>query len=867
MAVIEVNKDATHCIPLHPLYKNTGLSVDKLYAEVVVREDLASIQREEFSIPDDRYRVISNLSDLFIKDGEQVRNVYMLGHPGYGKTTFCLRLLKLWCDAKTIPNVDLSLQQFHMYRFHFVFYVSLRHHNRRSSIVEMICEDMSERGDGYKDVIRHVLRSLDHRCLVVVDGLDEWVLSQEEKIKLRQKGIPNTGGLSANCTVLFASRHWKIEQIQPKYSRSDIVVEILGLTDKGVDTIIHNILVNYFKLGADTLLNETKSNVIKKQIQMSKSSQKIPMFVTISVFLGYNGKQVQDSDTGLAMDQLELLIERVKSDRTDKDVTDGLDQTTRSAIDIPKIIEENKNMSQLIVVFYKLGRIALKDLISKESHLVFKEETLRKELGDPVLDIALTVGVVSQMRAPGRFLVPEVSIQFLHKSIQEAMAALYVVCDKSDAFSSLCEYCCSIDKVMEMSNVIQYITGFSPEIGCKLSLHIVHLAANDPEVVNEREMLSSEIKIIPSMFGMQCKCYKEMTHNLSLTGGSNPSMTCNYLVSDVYIDHDDDAMMIACSMMRGCPESIISFSLYVNEFQPYSTEPVLEILPQCSHLKTLTVFYCQTKTDPTLALVIPTLKYLQNVLYGHFNRTYMSKRDVDSSIVRALLQLPRLKYMYISDVDLGDDTLIVENNMELFKKIELFNVRMSPEAWERLVKSPLSARNYRVFRVWHSGYGRERGVNSRVVRAILQLPRLSHLTLQDVELDDDALEMTDAMDVLQEIELMYVGMSSEAWEKFGNSLRSAKSTLEVTVSYSGDDAFFPLTSNEGPISVEVNHDERRRVTAILKLPRLKHVLLWNITLDDDVLIITDDMTQLQKINLCSVSMSPGAWKQVRDQSA
>ena len=161
------------------------------------------------------------------------------------------------------------------------------------------------------------------------------------------------------------------------------------------------------------------------------------MLVAISVFLGYDGKQVQESDTGLVLDQLELLIERaVKNHQIDRNVTDGLDQGTRSTIDIPKIIQGNEVLSQFIVVLYKLGKISFTDLISKESHLVFKKETLRQELKD-ILDIALKVGIVSEMQAPGRFGVPKVSIQFLHKSIQEALAALYVVCDRQNALKSL----------------------------------------------------------------------------------------------------------------------------------------------------------------------------------------------------------------------------------------------------------------------------------------------------------------------------------------------------------------------------------------------------------------------------------------------
>ena len=189
------------------------MSVDQLYAELVLRKDLAAIQRTNNTNPAGRHRVVTSPSDLFYKDGKPVKNVFMLGQPGYGKTTFCLHLLKHWCTAQTaIERSRLSPWQAGMIAFNFVFYVSLRHVDScRSSVIEMICEDVFERDHGNKHVIRHVLGSPDFRCLVVVDGLDEWVCSPEVQTKLREKGLPNTSGLSKNCTLLFASRHWKVD--------------------------------------------------------------------------------------------------------------------------------------------------------------------------------------------------------------------------------------------------------------------------------------------------------------------------------------------------------------------------------------------------------------------------------------------------------------------------------------------------------------------------------------------------------------------------------------------------------------------------------------------------------------------------------
>ena len=317
------------------------MSVDQLYAELVVREDLAAIQRTDVTNPQDSHRIVKRPSELFTKEGKPVKSVFMLGQPGYGKTTFCLHLLKLWCAAKTILDESrLTLWQAGMMVFNFVFYVSLRHVDScRSSVVDMICEDVFERDDDNKDVIRQVLGSKKYRCLIVVDGLDEWVVAPDSQTRLREKGLPNTRGLSVNCTVLFASRHWKVDIIRPRYSKNDIVVEILGLTDKGVETIIQNILVNFFKLNIESAAYKAKLEDIKTQLRNSKfkSSTKIPMLVTVSVFLGFDGNLDSKSITGLALNQLDLLIRRaIESEHIDEDFRKGLDISVAPDIETPK---------------------------------------------------------------------------------------------------------------------------------------------------------------------------------------------------------------------------------------------------------------------------------------------------------------------------------------------------------------------------------------------------------------------------------------------------------------------------------------------------------------------------------------------------
>ena len=695
-----MNEDATDCIPLHPLYANTGLTVDKLYTEAVLRNDLTNIQQSDISKQEYRFQTknVTSPEDIFTKDGKPARNVYMIGKPGHGKTTYCLHLLNLWCAAiSVLCNTDVTIGDNVMKMFHFVFYISLRHVDKcRSSVIEMICEDIFDRDYGNRDVIRYVLGNSDYRCLVIVDGLDEWVLSLEAKAKLRQKGLPNTWGLSKSCTILFVLRPWKMELIQPKYSKNDVVVEIMGVFRDGMKSIIQNILINFFKLEIDDDDYTIKFYEIMEMASIKHNFRfeyQVPLLVAMTVFLGYDKKYVQKSTTGLVLDQLELLI-RLSMERGQ--IETNIKVTRDMKINMPRNIKDNKLLSRFVGLFLKLGKIAYNDLISNESHLVFTKEMLEDSVGERELDMALKIGIVSQMRAPGRFLVPKVSVQFLHKTMQEALAALYIVCDTSDIFTCFCDQCNSIDTIMDMSNVLIFIAGFSPELGCKFSRHIVHIASTDRELVEEREDMTL-MKIgsrARMLYNVHCDCFMEMRHTLKLNESDNSSI--EYHISDVII-WPGDVEIVAGDILSGCSKSLESFG--VEAFAtPWFQAHMSLVLPQLQNLTTLVMVYnsnCLHIYD--FVRVIPNLKNLQRVMYyhnydlGHSHSSCCAYED--SEVVRSFRGVVTLKHVRLKLVRLEDDSLLFTDALIQLQKVELYNIRMSAKAWRAFVKSHVYIRH------------------------------------------------------------------------------------------------------------------------------------------------------------------------------
>ena len=71
----------------------------------------------------------------------------------------------------------------------------------------------------------------------------------------------------------------------------------------------------------------------------------------------------------------------------------------------------------------------------------------------------MKAGVLSQAKAPGKSYEEQVSVSFFHKSYQEFMAALYLVCGGTEALTSFRAHCNTVDKVMELSNMIMFVFG------------------------------------------------------------------------------------------------------------------------------------------------------------------------------------------------------------------------------------------------------------------------------------------------------------------------------------------------------------------------------------------------------------------------
>ena len=372
------------------------------------------------------------------------------------------------------------------------------------------------------------------------------------------------------------------------------------------------------------------------------------------------------------------------------DLRDILKHETHLSVcaNTPKVLSKFSYIQSFVRVLLPLCRLAYNDLVSDDTKLVFQRDELEEELGLPLVQMALTVGLISQAKAPGRFHQQNVSISFYHKTIQEFMAAIYLTCTDTDDIRSHCTF---LVEVMEVANIIMFIIALDSSFCCSIYTHVQGIIDTDTEIQDYRHTFQTFLVRgkVRQLFEVQCRWHKEVTHCHALAGySSSPSIL---QVSDIYLyaGSDSDMVRLVEELMVRNIKNIVSVCLTHVRF---SLSQILQFLPQCNYLSGLYTSYMCTfheENQSQLVEVIPQLTQLKTIQYVGHGRNFSAS---DTAVVMAILQLTQLSRLVLRMVHLADGNLVVSSDMTKLEAIELSSVTMPARSWYRFTTSLLTIR-------------------------------------------------------------------------------------------------------------------------------------------------------------------------------
>ena len=704
-------------------------------------------------------RTLDNVQNVFyVRDrdgGEKLSTrIKIKGEAGSGKSVFCLKLVENWCQLRLsrkrehvcekhselicqleknsklpqileqllekdedfprtleellsgrprrlpdIPCTACEMKQC-LSNFDLLYYVPLRDAtNGKISVLDLVCDSVCNKRQKFIARTRRLLDRDDIRCLIVLDGVDEWPNPPGFT------GLPTSDGLSMKCVLLWTMRPWKLVHLQLKPKHDDHIVTVCGLSSYSVAKVIENILVRFYGLKGEKLKSRFLAYCEKVTDKTLAGLMRMPMMLIAACHLWQKEEVISSnksldgeksfSKTHLYLSLLDLMIQNAARKQRQQGSTER-NLTVPLLIDIdnnppthpgsPEILKTFYHISHFIDMLLPFCELAFTDLVSAETKLVFNKGQLEKQLGKSHVDLAHILGLISQAKVRSDIGRPQnVSVSFYHKSVQELLAAVYMTCGKHDAVTTFCDYCSTLEKVMETANVTMFVVGLDPSLGCRIFEHITNIVNRDPGITEYRQTFSGTgIDRVRQLYGTQCEWYRELTHVRTVTGDTSPPPSLH--VTDIYLGpgSDSDTVRLTGDLMCTNLGTIVSVMLWgVHD----SIHRVIQYLPQCRQLSALCIGYMSNKENRDLLLsVIRRLTQLTTVRY---DGSWSDAAD-NRAAVAAVMSLTQLVRVELGDVSLGEDGVGVTDAMTRLRTVVLDLVSMTAGAWDRFLSSLLS---------------------------------------------------------------------------------------------------------------------------------------------------------------------------------
>ncbi|XP_053382016.1 uncharacterized protein LOC128549404 [Mercenaria mercenaria] len=501
--LIGLYREEYHTLPLSPLLEENDTPLLEFY--VIPDIESVEIQRARGGGKEIRSKVTS-LHDVFYKENEPCRKIYLTADAGFGKTALSKRLVLTWCQAKNcIPNEDEHFKKEDistMSNFDFVFLLSLRDCSEEWDIDEMIKKQIT-------NDLAHTISTSDfenilskERCLIILDGLDEFTHAKND--------IPHRKA-RRNCTILTTTRPWKLGVSKIRSSEIERKLELIGLSktsSKRLKRTVISLLCG--KTDIEKHIQEFDRAISDRRIS---DLETIPLLLMYLLCLWCDGIELGASRTELYCQTVELLLKR-----TFEKYPDMQQSREQSQSDIPQCFSEYEHCKEHYTFLQALGQLAFETLFSenKESTLVFSQSVTEKHLTPEYLKLSLNSGILTQ--STEKTLTKQISkFSFSHKTVQEFFCALYISCqNENDVKNNVLNKCKSLQSILDMSTVLVFISGMNAEIISSISQEFLSVISEDKITSEYRSTTDWKCKPLKDIQDMYISCMKENTSDKEL---------------------------------------------------------------------------------------------------------------------------------------------------------------------------------------------------------------------------------------------------------------------------------------------------------------------------------------------------------------
>ena len=435
-STVAAHYQRTATVPTSVWSKTSPVDIHQIYTRlswVKQRQTLAGSSQSQLN----HYtNVFSN------KNGVVPKRILVQGQTGIGKSTFVKKLAVDWAELneeKTGDREKAALKKFEL-----ILVINLKEVSKCPSLRDVIsrCNIFPDEETALVEDLLCYITKNQEKVLLVFDGYDEYHCGSNSDIYeiFRRKKL-------RDCCVLVTTRISKADELR---EFTDVHAEITGFSKKDRQAFMRRML------GDQTEASRLNGHLSREKLT---DLTRVPLLLLFFCTLWKKGKLKSFPETKAKL--YLAIVQYVLDYSQGKNASPRF----RKVQDFEEILTE-------------IGKVALECLL-KDDH-VFEYDQLPLTI---LCDASVIIGLL-QVTEYAENLRPAGMVSFIHKSIQEFLAAWYIThrCVPEGNLGGIGEHARTLEDCQALENVFRFVCGLSDGGAANVFQHLTSVRVSDSEL-------------------------------------------------------------------------------------------------------------------------------------------------------------------------------------------------------------------------------------------------------------------------------------------------------------------------------------------------------------------------------------------------